>query len=84
MPQANGTPPGAIKGGVIAYLSLDGAAIKAGEFCSGRRLQPDAAGQGRGRLVAARGGCRLHRRHLGDGGTQEGLMERDSQAFNRA
>jgi uncharacterized glyoxalase superfamily protein PhnB len=27
-----GTPPDAIKGGVIAYLSLDGTAIKAGEF----------------------------------------------------
>ena len=31
MAEAQGTPPGAVKGGVIAYLYLDGA-IKAGEF----------------------------------------------------
>jgi uncharacterized glyoxalase superfamily protein PhnB len=32
MPQANGTPPDAVKGGVIAYLSMDGTAIEAAEF----------------------------------------------------
>ncbi|HEY4078003.1 MAG TPA: VOC family protein [Rhizomicrobium sp.] len=31
MAEAQGTPPAAVKGGVVAYLSLDGA-IKAGEF----------------------------------------------------
>jgi uncharacterized glyoxalase superfamily protein PhnB len=31
MPQAQGIPPDAVKGGIVAYLSLDGA-IKAGEF----------------------------------------------------
>ena len=31
MADAKGTPPAAVKGGVVAYLSLDGA-IKAGEF----------------------------------------------------
>jgi uncharacterized glyoxalase superfamily protein PhnB len=32
MADAQGTPPNAIKGGIIAYLSYDNAAIKAGEF----------------------------------------------------
>ncbi len=32
MAEAQGTPPDAMKGGVIAYLSFDTAAIKAGEF----------------------------------------------------
>jgi PhnB protein len=31
MAEAQGTPPNAVKGGVVAYLNLDGA-IKAGEF----------------------------------------------------
>jgi PhnB protein len=31
MPETSGTPPALLKGGVIAYLNLDGA-IKAGEF----------------------------------------------------
>ena len=103
------TPPDAIKGGVLAYLSMDSSAVRAGDFyrqafgaeqvflqppddkgrtmhlhlhingssvmisdCfpeNGHSYVPPAGFnlmlpvEGRGQLVAARGGCRLHRAH---------------------